>query len=81
MEEEKKKKVVKNIVIGSVLLGFGSFLIYRNYELKKENSRLRGVNETLTKEREILSEQIKKDWYFIGKIITGKIIRAKTNIT
>jgi cell division protein FtsB len=78
MEEKKEKKVVRNIVIGSVLLSFGSFLVYRNYELKKENSRLRGINETLTKEREILSEQIKKDWYFIGKIITGKIIRART---
>jgi len=75
MEQKKKKKVVK-IVIGSVLLSFGSFLIYRNYELKKENSRLRGVNEALTKEREILSEQIKKDWYFIGKIVTGKIMRS-----
>lgn len=77
MEEEKKKKVVKNIVIGSVLLSFG-FLIYRNYGLKKENSRLRGVNETLTREREVLSEQIKKDWYFIGKIVTGKIMRSRT---
>jgi cell division protein FtsB len=77
MEEKKEKKVVRNIVIGSVLLSFG-FLIYRNYELKKENSRLRGVNETLTKEREVLSEQIKKDWYFIGKIVTGKIMRSRT---
>ena len=73
MEEEKKKNNSKYIIIGLGILT-GSLLI-QNICLHKRNLKLQGENEALSKDREILTEQVKKAWYHIGKIITSKLIR------
>ena len=73
MEGKEKKNKSRYILIGLGILS-GSLLV-QNICLRKRNLKLQGENEALSKDREILTEQVKKAWYHIGKIITSKIIK------
>ena len=73
MEEKEKKNNSKYILIGLGILS-GSLLI-QNICLRNKNMKLQGENKTLSKDREVLTEQVKKAWYHIGKIVTSKIIK------